>query len=70
MESKRTIIKQTLTLNADEGRFHLNPIYDIVLKDTKKKKKDEKRVTKKLNISSEPEEGERSSTEIDRQQEN
>ena len=24
------------TLNEDEGRFHLNPIYDLILRDTKK----------------------------------
>ena len=30
------IKKRKPTLNADEGRFHLNPIYDIILKSTKK----------------------------------
>ena len=30
------IKKRKPTLNADNGRFHLNPIYDLVLKSTKK----------------------------------
>ena len=42
------------TLNADEGRYYLNPIYDNILADTEKK---EKRVTEKLTFPIIPEDG-------------
>jgi len=57
------IKKRKPTLNADEGRYHLNPIYDIVFGDTKKEKEEEE-VTEELNISNNSEEGGRSPPEI------
>ena len=42
------------TLNADEGRYYLNPIYDNILADTEKK---EKRVTEQLTFPLIPEDG-------------
>ena len=42
------IRKRKPTLNADEGRYHIKPIYDNILKNTKKK---EEEVTEETNIS-------------------
>ena len=46
------IRKRIPTLNADEGRYYINPIYDNVLRDGKKKKEEE--FTEETNISNQP----------------
>ena len=45
------IKKRKSTLNEDAGRYHLNPIYDLVLKSTKKKKKNNGTVTERTDNS-------------------